>query len=911
MSFSGNPLGQGSRIDRHTFMNNKQSRQEYSPEDTLSTSPRRAPIPVSYAYGAPTLTKHSPTQTSPNRGPSPTRSTSSSLRNHTARTVRYARLKQRNQALGPSNIHQTTPGIILSPPDGTSLRDTSVNVATAFHQAASNAMPSMSGNYEKPISNRRIAAPPSKSRKPNSNALTGSIARDESFDHRSRAKSPLLDTIGSAAQTIARALSPPTSYFLRESEPQAEAHYQPLRMEEPPPKSISQQDTKASTVPSNDSYDYEAEERLIRGADVSTSSAGSRANHQKKKSSGASTSARLSLDNKAYRPPSDEEEDDDDFKDDSGHRRRKGKKKDEGKSVTALPTIGYDKKRKKKKRGAQNEDDESASAGEQVCLLLRRRRAGSGEHRAASRERGRSLRPQPGSSRASEQRTPPTDGALSQMEAQQPNSTSRPQSTTGIGGFLGRIVHVCFTAVLRRIVQIIVLVFFLFWAVIGVTAAALYPSSDSIGSLINDLFLNTMSKFPRSVPSYHAPGIPPESVQDLIVRLTRVETALADFASTSSSKQQQAERQAQRAVDQLHTRLESESQRAREAEERYRTATAQGLAGLRNELESLQAEWERTRSSATEEEIRELKERIGMIEGGVKDAIELGKRVEKGMTAGGRTKWHSGEGLTVRSSDGQDVSDIIGSMVDRAMSRFYKDGLAKPDFALYSAGGRVIPQLTSDTYEIKPKSWGRYLVGSVTGSGYALGRPPVTALHHDVHVGNCWPFAGTRGQLGVLLARNAFISEVTIEHAPKDVAYDLRAAPREMELWGLVQGTDNVAKVRGYQANMKRHREEIVKQAEAEGVQPPPDDDAYPSSLPRSAYYLRLARFTYDARASDHLQTFSVPKEIQDIGADFGIVVLIVKSNWGDNDFTCLYRMRVHGTDKDSRPFALPEPDLS
>lgn len=200
---------------------------------------------------------------------------------------------------------------------------------------------------------RRVAAPPSRFNKPLS-AASNTSQDEHSFDRRARAKSPLLETIASVGQSLARAVSP-TSYYL--SEPRSEP-FLPFRMDEPQPQPPTRQTTKASTVLSNDSYDYEAEERLMQGELLPEPTA-STSSKPKKKSSTMSASARLSLDNKAYRPSSDEDEDDENFDEGTSRRRKKAKKKDESKSLTTLPTIGYDKKRKKRKSAAQADEEGS------------------------------------------------------------------------------------------------------------------------------------------------------------------------------------------------------------------------------------------------------------------------------------------------------------------------------------------------------------------------------------------------------------------------------------------------------------------------------------------------------------------------------------------------------------------------
>jgi hypothetical protein len=135
------------------------------------------------------------------------------------------------------------------------------------------------------------------------------------------------------------------------------------------------------------------------------------------------------------------------------------------------------------------------------------------------------------------------------------------------------------------------------------------------------------------------------------------------------------------------------------------------------------------------------------------------------------------------SSDPQISTSLLQTLIDSALLKYSKDTLARTDFALYTAGGRVIPSITSDTYEIStassPSFFDRLIPGKSKGS--ITGRPPVTALHPDTNLGNCWPFKGASGQLGVLLARPAVVRAVTVEHAAREVSLDMAAAPRDVE----------------------------------------------------------------------------------------------------------------------------------
>jgi hypothetical protein len=230
--------------------------------------------------------------------------------------------------------------------------------------------------------------------------------------------------------------------------------------------------------------------------------------------------------------------------------------------------------------------------------------------------------------------------------------------------------------------------------------------------------------------------------------------------------------------------------------------------------------------------------------------------------------------LLTKLSDGQ---DITRRLVDSAVSTFSQDiANAKPDFALHSGGGRVIPSLTSPTFKIRPQG----LISQIFTEN--VGRPPITALHHELQNGHCWSFAGGEGQLGVALASPVYVEEVTIDHVAKSVAFDRRSAPRQMEVWGLVEGKDNIARVRAWKEDLAARKEdnEVVD---------------YPKTLPKHPEYIRLANFTYNINSPKNVQTFPVMPGMRGLNVDIGIVVLRMLNNWGRDDLTCLYRFRVHG----------------
>ncbi|KAJ7438035.1 hypothetical protein B0H11DRAFT_1935565 [Mycena galericulata] len=207
--------------------------------------------------------------------------------------------------------------------------------------------------------------------------------------------------------------------------------------------------------------------------------------------------------------------------------------------------------------------------------------------------------------------------------------------------------------------------------------------------------------------------------------------------------------------------------------------------------------------------------------------------------------------------------------------------VARPDFALHSGGAAVIPSLTSPTYTLRQSTLHGRIWGHLTGIGVLDGRPPVTALHYDIHDGHCWPFAGSQGQLGIVLSAPVYIEDITIDHVAAAVAVSMRtSAPRDMEVWAMVEGQDNVAKLEAWRAENTQRRDH---------------EPARPKMLSTFPEYIRIASFHYDIHSPDSIQTFPVDEEIRGLGIDFGVIVLMVKSNWGMGEYTCLYRVRVHG----------------
>uniref|UniRef100_A0A672FEJ1 SUN domain-containing protein n=1 Tax=Salarias fasciatus TaxID=181472 RepID=A0A672FEJ1_SALFA len=131
-------------------------------------------------------------------------------------------------------------------------------------------------------------------------------------------------------------------------------------------------------------------------------------------------------------------------------------------------------------------------------------------------------------------------------------------------------------------------------------------------------------------------------------------------------------------------------------------------------------------------------------------------------------------------------------------------------------------------------------VNAAPGAPSGTGADPAVPPQPDVHPGNCWAFRGSSGFLVIRLSMRIRPTAVTLEHISRALApsRQLLSAPRDFSVY--------------------------VRAGERGTL---------------------LGTFSYD-QDGDALQTFLT----------FQIVEVQVLSNWGHPDYTCLYRIRVHGT---------------
>ena len=166
--------------------------------------------------------------------------------------------------------------------------------------------------------------------------------------------------------------------------------------------------------------------------------------------------------------------------------------------------------------------------------------------------------------------------------------------------------------------------------------------------------------------------------------------------------------------------------------------------------------------------------------------------------------------------------------------------------------------------------------------------PPENAIHPDRNLGSCWPMRGRKGSLGIVFPRPVAVSAFTIDHVPKGIALNPGTAPRSGELWGLVKENTAHFHTTPSPFSLSVLNSSTMFQRLDVGAQAKKLYGAYD--------FVKLGTFAYDLDSYIPFQTFHVPAETVDTLADtrFDTVLLVISDNWGSEDYTCLYSIRVH-----------------
>ncbi|KAJ3073100.1 SUN domain-containing protein 3 [Podochytrium sp. JEL0797] len=220
------------------------------------------------------------------------------------------------------------------------------------------------------------------------------------------------------------------------------------------------------------------------------------------------------------------------------------------------------------------------------------------------------------------------------------------------------------------------------------------------------------------------------------------------------------------------------------------------------------------------------------------------------------------------------MKDILDTLIATAMDKFAADGIGRADYALEATGGHVVQALTSEPYQRESKS----MVGRWMGYKQRVGWGPFVAISEGNQPGKCWAMEGSSGTLGIRLAQPILPTAFTVDHASPLLLLStppssLSTSPKRVELWVLYSDTAKLDYT-------------------------DPATRKLPTATEKLPAGMLVSTQTFDPKVKN-VQTFEVDAEAGKVMRERGVlvktVVLRVVENWGNEAYTCLYRVRVHG----------------
>lgn len=184
-------------------------------------------------------------------------------------------------------------------------------------------------------------------------------------------------------------------------------------------------------------------------------------------------------------------------------------------------------------------------------------------------------------------------------------------------------------------------------------------------------------------------------------------------------------------------------------------------------------------------------------------------------------------------------------LIRRAIGLYDADKTNQTDYALESSGATIVTTRCTKSY------LARNIQYSVDGllPVFFTSNSPRVVIQPSLAPGECWSFAGWSGVLVVQLSRTIIPTSFTYEHVRKELTPDLHidSAPKNFLIRSLKDVNDH------------------------EG--------------------LLLGEYEYD-KDGEPLQQFEVQNPNP---MPTNLIELVIQSNHGELQYTCLYRFRVHG----------------
>ncbi|KAI0812278.1 hypothetical protein BC629DRAFT_1471769 [Irpex lacteus] len=218
----------------------------------------------------------------------------------------------------------------------------------------------------------------------------------------------------------------------------------------------------------------------------------------------------------------------------------------------------------------------------------------------------------------------------------------------------------------------------------------------------------------------------------------------------------------------------------------------------------------------------------------------------------------------------QPLSASIQAIVDDLLDkRLAVEKVLQSNFAARSRGASVACTFTSGcSSPILPWDW-----------VWLPAHAPQFALMEEDGPGEFWRIDSRNGQLGIFLSKEVAPLYITLQHIRVGSPTGPTDAPRNVLVWGAVDGDSNLQAFQSALGGKEGVRELYGRTA--------------PGFAPSEYQFAVLASFEYDI-SGPVFQTFPIAEGIQLANLNFRIVVVEVIDNWGSST-TRLDRVLIHG----------------
>ncbi|XP_068785540.1 SUN domain-containing protein 3-like [Struthio camelus] len=233
-------------------------------------------------------------------------------------------------------------------------------------------------------------------------------------------------------------------------------------------------------------------------------------------------------------------------------------------------------------------------------------------------------------------------------------------------------------------------------------------------------------------------------------------------------------------------------------------------------------------------------------------------RLQAEMGAAKEALLHSVEEVLEESEMAEEKRGHLLDLTRAALQKTAANYLEMVDWALKTTGATIDTERTSSTYG--GRGGGARWLGLWF---FSVANPPDTILQPHTSPGQCWAFQGAEGHVVIRLPEHIWPRAVTVEHISKAVSPSgqVSSAPKAFAVSALLEPDLPPLSVA------------------LEGV----GEEAAAETL------LGLFLFDVDKEA---VQTFRLEKQLP---RTFQYIKFQVQSNWGNPEYTCIYRVQVHG----------------